>query len=91
MFLEVLKSFHNCKMNVIIYYFAIKFKNNELQEKKYTFEHNLDNVYHLIRADIVLMAEECNFHKTESKAITSSVIIVALSFSEVTDKVQRAN
>jgi len=78
-------------MNVIIYYFAIKFKNNELQEKKYTFEHNLDNVYHLIRADIVLMAEECNFHKTESKAITSSVIIVALSFSEVTDKVQRAN
>jgi len=37
------------------------------------------------------MAEQCNFHKTESNAMTSSVIIVALSFSEVTDKVLRTN
>jgi len=37
------------------------------------------------------MTEQCNFHKTESKAITSSVIIVALSFSDVTDKVLWAN
>lgn len=62
-----------------------------LQEKKYTFKPQINNIYHLIRAEIVLIAEECNFHKTESNAMTSSVIIVALSFSEVTDKVQRAN
>lgn len=37
------------------------------------------------------MAEQCNFHKTESNAITFSVIIAALSFSEVTDNVLRAN
>jgi len=50
----------------------------------------VNHVYHLIRAEIVLMAEECIFHKTESNAMTSPVIFVALSFSEVTDKVSRA-
>jgi len=52
--------------------------------------HN-SKLYHLIRAETVLMTEQCNFHKTESNAITFSVMIVALSFSEVTDKVLRAN
>jgi len=37
------------------------------------------------------MAEECNFHKIESNAMTSPVIFEALSFSEVTDKASRAN
>lgn len=45
----------------------------------------------MIRAETVLMTEQCNFHKTEFNAITFSVIIISLSFSEETDSVLRAN
>lgn len=37
------------------------------------------------------MTEQCNFHKIEFNAITSSVIIVTLSFSDETDKVLSTN
>lgn len=45
----------------------------------------------MISAEIVFKTEQCNFHNTESNAITSSVVTVALSFSEVTDTVFNAN